>query len=58
VCRLYARHPLGNTGLFGVLEVATGKITAGARHPHHTNVEFLALLHDRLRSAGLSKDPG
>jgi hypothetical protein len=57
VCAEYT-HDIrwGNTGLFAVLEVATGEITADARHPHHTNVEFLALLPERLRSAGLLKD--
>ena len=38
----YIRH--GTTSLFAALEVATGKITADACYPRHTNVEFLAFL--------------
>ena len=38
----YMRH--GTTTLFAALEVATGKVTADACHPRHTNVEFLAFL--------------
>ena len=38
----YIRH--GTTTLFAALEVATGKITADACYPRHTNVEFLAFL--------------
>jgi transposase len=34
----------GTTSLFAALEVATGKITADACYPRHTNVEFLAFL--------------
>ena len=49
----YIRH--GTTSLFAALEVATGKITADACYPRHTNVEFLAFLklvaktHPRVR---------
>jgi transposase len=45
----------GTTSLFAALEVATGKITADACYPRHTNVEFLAFLklvakaHPRVR---------
>jgi hypothetical protein len=34
----------GTTSLFAALEVATGKITADACYPRHTNAEFLAFL--------------
>ncbi|MDR3655985.1 MAG: IS630 family transposase [Mycobacterium sp.] len=49
----YIRH--GTTSLFAALEVATGKVTADACYPRHTNVEFLAFLklvakaHPRVR---------
>jgi transposase len=49
----YIRH--GTTSLFAALDVATGKITADACYPRHTNVEFLAFLklvakaHPRVR---------
>ena len=49
----YIRH--GTTSLFAALEVATGKITADACYPRHTNAEFLAFLkliaktHPRVR---------
>ena len=49
----YIRH--GTTSLFAALEVATGKITADACYPRHSNVEFLAFLklvakaHPRVR---------
>jgi hypothetical protein len=49
----YIRH--GTTSLFAALEVATGKVTADACYPPHTNVEFLAFLklvakaHPRVR---------
>ena len=36
------RH--GTTTLFAPLEVATGKISADACYPRHSNVEFLAFL--------------
>jgi len=32
----------GTTSLFAALEVATGKVTADACYPRHTNTEFLA----------------
>jgi transposase len=38
----YRRH--GTTTLFAALEVATGKITAGACYERHSNAEFLAFL--------------
>jgi hypothetical protein len=38
----YLRH--GTTTLFAALEVATGRISANACYPRHTNVEFLAFL--------------
>src|SRR6266496_502230 len=38
----YVRH--GTTTLFAALEVATGRISADACYPRHTNVEFLAFL--------------
>jgi len=38
----YLRH--GTTTLFAALEVATGKISADACYPRHTNAEFLAFL--------------
>ncbi|MGA9358825.1 MAG: IS630 family transposase [Mycobacterium sp.] len=38
----YIRH--GTTSLFAALEIATGKITADACYPRHTNTEFLAFL--------------
>jgi transposase len=38
----YVRN--GTTTLFAALEVATGKITADACHPRHTNAEFLKFL--------------
>ena len=38
----YIRH--GTTSLFAALEVATGKVTADACYPRHTNDEFLAFL--------------
>jgi hypothetical protein len=38
----YVRH--GTTTLFAALEVATGKITADACYPRHSNVEFLTFL--------------
>ena len=38
----YIRH--STTSLFAALEVATGKITADACYPRHTNAEFLAFL--------------
>lgn len=38
----YQRH--GTTTLFAALEVATGRISADACYPRHTNVEFLAFL--------------
>ena len=38
----YVRH--GTTTLFAALEVATGKISADACYPRHSNVEFLAFL--------------
>jgi transposase len=38
----YIRH--GTTTLFAALEIATGKISADACYPRHTNVEFLAFL--------------
>jgi transposase len=38
----YIRH--GTTSLFAALEVATGKVTADACYPRHTNTEFLAFL--------------
>jgi transposase len=38
----YVRH--GTTTLFAALEVATGRISADACFPRHTNVEFLAFL--------------
>ena len=34
----------GTTSLFAALEIATGKVTADACYPRHTNVEFLAFL--------------
>ena len=34
----------GTTSLFAALEVATGKVTADACYPRHTNDEFLAFL--------------
>jgi hypothetical protein len=34
----------GTTTLFAALEVATGKITAGARYPRHRHQEFLRFL--------------
>ena len=34
----------GTTSLFAALEVATGKVTADACYPRHTNTEFLAFL--------------
>ena len=49
----HIRH--GTTSLFAALEVATGKVTADACYPRHTNVEFLAFLklvakaHPRVR---------
>ena len=49
----YIRH--GTTSLFAALDVATGKVTADACYPRHTNVEFLAFLklvaktHPRVR---------
>ena len=51
--RDYIRHR--TTSLFAALEVATGKVTADACYPRHTNVEFLAFLklvataHPRVR---------
>jgi len=45
----------GTTSLFAALEVATGKVTADACYPRHTNVEFLAFIklvakaHPRVR---------
>ena len=38
----YIRH--GTTSLFAALEIATGKVTADARYPRHTNAEFLDFL--------------
>jgi transposase len=38
----YVRH--GTTTLFAALEVATGRISADACYPRHTNEEFLAFL--------------
>jgi len=38
----YIRH--GTTTLFAALEIATGRISADACYPRHTNVEFLAFL--------------
>jgi hypothetical protein len=38
----YLRH--GTTTLFAALEVATGRISANACYPRHTNTEFLAFL--------------
>ncbi len=38
----YVRH--GTTTLFAALEIATGRISADACYPRHTNVEFLAFL--------------
>jgi hypothetical protein len=38
----YVRH--GTTTLFAALEVATGRISADACYPRHTNQEFLAFL--------------
>jgi transposase len=38
----YLRH--GTTTLFAALEVATGRISADACYPRHTNAEFLAFL--------------
>jgi len=38
----YLRH--GTTTLFAALEIATGKISADACFPRHTNAEFLAFL--------------
>ncbi len=38
----YIRH--GTTSLFAALEIATGKVTADACYPRHTNAEFLAFL--------------
>jgi len=38
----YRRH--GTTTLFAALEIATGRISADACYPRHTNVEFLAFL--------------
>jgi len=38
----YVRH--GTTTLFAALEIATGKISADACYPRHSNVEFLAFL--------------
>jgi len=38
----YIRH--GTTTLFAALEVATGRISADACYPRHTNVEFLTFL--------------
>ena len=38
----YIRH--GTTSLFAALEIATGKVTADACYPRHTNTEFLAFL--------------
>jgi transposase len=38
----YRRH--GTTTLFAALEVATGRISADACYPRHTNAEFLAFL--------------
>lgn len=39
----YIRH--GTTSLFAALEVATGKITADACYPRHTNAEFVDFLN-------------
>ncbi|HEV7648427.1 MAG TPA: IS630 family transposase [Actinophytocola sp.] len=44
----YVRH--GTTTLFAALEVATGKISADACYPRHTNVEFLAFLKQVARA--------
>jgi transposase len=38
----YVRH--GTTTLFAALEIATGRISADACYPRHTNAEFLAFL--------------
>lgn len=38
----YQRH--GTTTLFAALEIATGRISADACYPRHTNAEFLAFL--------------
>jgi transposase len=44
----YKRH--GTTTLFAALEVATGKITADACYPRHTNAEFLRFLKQVARA--------
>jgi transposase len=44
----YKRH--GTTTLFAALEVATGKITADACYPRHTNAEFLKFLRQVARA--------
>jgi transposase len=44
----YKRH--GTTTLFAALEVATGKITADACYPRHTNAEFLRFLRQVARA--------
>ena len=44
----YKRH--GTTTLFAALEVATGKITADACYPRHTNAEFLRFLKQIARA--------
>lgn len=44
----YKRH--GTTTLFAALEVATGKITADACYPRHTNTEFLKFLKQVARA--------
>lgn len=44
----YKRH--GTTTLFAALEVATGKITADACYPRHTNAEFLKFLKQVARA--------